>query len=121
MTELKLLSGFSSDDDQQVDQLIACFKKKYSKPGLVLTSHKTTPNNNGILYCEDGQNFQYVHSELAQNYGGTGDAFVAYFILFHIYNSLPAIKAIQLAADKVQENISASIEVNSDELVLDNP
>jgi pyridoxal/pyridoxine/pyridoxamine kinase len=118
MTELRLIAGFSSKDDQDASVYIQCFQKKYTDAGLIVTSFKNDANNTGVLLIDGDNHFQYQHSRQSKNFGGTGDAFMAYFILYHIYNCVPVEAALQQACDKIQERILKSIETGSDELIL---
>lgn len=118
LTELRLISGFAAGDTQHTDVYLNHFKNKYPATGLIVTSFKTDENDMGVLFHQGDNHFHYSHPYLPKYYGGTGDAFMAYFILFHFYQLMPVEIALQQASKEIQEKISMSKVVNSDELLI---
>jgi pyridoxine kinase len=119
MTELGMLTGSHAPSQIYFQNLIERFRSKFPSTRLIVTSINEE-NQIGILAVTESEQFKYLHEKFPVNYSGTGDAFKAFFILLYIYHDMPMTKAIQLAAEKVQECLSNSIESNSDELVITN-
>ena len=117
ITELRILTGNQpGDDGTEPDMLAAQFKQLFPTTTLVVTSIKNA-NTMGIQTY--GQNpYCYTHPILPQNYGGSGDAFLAMFILNHYYHHLPFNDALQLAAGQTYQVIKNSIDNNSTDLLL---
>jgi pyridoxine kinase len=117
ITELKLLSGNSPDSTETIDHCADQFKKLYPSSKLVITS-MTDGDKIGIQSFA-GESFQCLHPVLPKNYGGSGDAFVALFILNHFYRHKPFNEALKVAADQTYNIIKNSIKKGSDDLILE--
>jgi pyridoxal/pyridoxine/pyridoxamine kinase len=117
ITELKLLTGFDLLDLNDTSVYVQQFRKKFPQTSLVVTSI-LEDRETGIVLSDKEVIFKYLHKIQPRNYGGTGDAFLAYFILFHVYYEMPVSEALQKAADKIQSCIANSIAHHSDELLL---
>jgi len=117
VTELKLLTGNNLDSPNAVSDYAGQFKKLYPSSKLVITSI-VEGGNTGIQSFSD-EAFQYTLRWLPKNYGGSGDAFVALFILNHFYRLRPFNEALKVAADQTYAMIKNSIEKGSDDLVLE--
>jgi len=118
LTELKLLTGYPANDDQSSDVYLKYFKNLFPSTRLVVTSMTSDTTNIGVLYQYQDRKFRYNHSLLPQNFGGTGDAFVSYFILFYFFDRSGVENALRDAAEKIHERILYSIRAASDELLV---
>ncbi len=117
LTELRLLAGFDLTDDQSFSIYAEQFKKLYPLVKLVLTS-AVNGEQTGIVSF-DKEPFEYWHTLLPKSFGGTGDAFVALFILNHFYRGLTFNEALKLAADQTYRIIENSLKRHSNDLMLE--
>ena len=117
ITELRLLAGFDLTDDQPFSIYATQFKKLYPSVKLVLTS-ATKGEQTGIVFFDKAP-FEYWHKRLPISFGGSGDAFVALFILNHFYSGNSFNEALKLAADQTYRIIENSIKKQSDDLILE--
>jgi len=117
VTELKLLTGQPLNSADLVSVYAAQFQSLYPSAGLVVTSIREQENIGYTAFA--GEPMTYLHEMLPKNYGGSGDAFLALFILNHFYKRLPFNEALKLAADQTYNIIKNSIEKGSDDLVLE--
>ena len=117
ITELKILTDNNPDAQIELDWLKLQFEIKYPKTKLIITSITTNDDNIGFEVTGDG-GFTYMHAMLPKNYGGTGDAFLAMFILAHFYKNQPFNAALKLAADQTFTIIENSITKASDDLIF---
>jgi pyridoxine kinase len=120
ITELKILTGFKPDDEPLLQTCVELFKQLFPKTQLVVTSIKKNDYTMGI-YSYGTEAYEYQHPLLPKNYGGSGDAFLALFILNHYYRHLPFNDALKLAADQTYHIIKKSIESDSSDLLLQIP
>lgn len=118
LTEVRLLTGNSTDWDDNIEIYAQQFHQLYPGVHLVVTSIKTGEDRIGLRSFAD-EPYSYSLPVLSQNYGGSGDVFVAYFILYHFYKRHPFNEALKMAADKVYQIIEMSIMLKSDNLVLE--
>lgn len=116
VTELKLLTGFSPGSEVMVDECAARLSAKYPGTKLVVTS-VTDSSKTGIRSFGD-EPFEQMNDLLPRNYGGSGDAFVARFILNHFYKQMPFNQALAQATDHTYNLIKNSIEKQSGDLIL---
>jgi pyridoxal/pyridoxine/pyridoxamine kinase len=117
LTELKLLSGFDLADDEPFTIYAAQFKQLYPSAELVLTSAVKDEQIGIVSFGKE--HFEYWHESLPKSFGGSGDAFLALFILNHYYRSHSFEEALKLAADQTHRLIKNSIQKHSDDLVLE--
>jgi pyridoxine kinase len=117
VTELKILIGHSMDSTDSIERYAEEFKLLYPSAGLVVTSVRKRENIGYASFA--GEPITYLHEMLPKNYGGSGDAFVALFILNHFYKQVPFNEALKLAADQTYTIIKNSIEQGSDDLTLE--
>ena len=117
-TELKILTGNKPDANGETGDFIAQFKKLFPKIKLVVTSIESGDDTIGIQVTGDDA-YTYLHKVLPKNFGGSGDAFLALFILNHFYKNFSFNEALKLAADQTYQIIKNSIEKGSDDLVLE--
>ncbi len=120
LTEIKILTGNRPDDNEDAGIYIEQFKTLFPQTQLIVTSIKTGEDAIGFQYHGKGY-FNYTHPLLPKNFGGSGDAFLALFILNHFYKKLSVDRALILAADQTYQIIKNSIEKGSDDLVLEIP
>jgi pyridoxine kinase len=116
ITELKLLTNNSLETEESIEVYTSQFKLLYPGVKLVVTSVRRGENIGFIAFA--GNQFPYLHHTLPQNYGGSGDAFVAFFILEHFYRRQPFNDALISAAEQTYNIIKNSIEKGSEDLVL---
>jgi len=117
LTELKLLAGFDLTDDQPFSIYAGQFQKLYPLAKLVLTSAVKDEQTGIVSFDKDP--FEYWHELLPKSFGGSGDVFVALFILNHFYRGNSFNEALKLAADQTHRIIENSIKQHSDHLVLE--
>jgi pyridoxine kinase len=120
LTEIKILTGNKPGDNEDAGIYIEQFKNLFPKTRLVVTSIKTDEDSIGFQYLGK-EPFSYSHKLLPKNFGGSGDAFLALFILNHFYKMLSIDVALKLAADQTYQIIKNSIDKGSDDLVLEIP
>jgi pyridoxine kinase len=120
VTEIKILTGNKPDDDDANGFYIDQFKKLFPQTKLVVTSVKTGEDSIGFEY-HGKETFAYSQKLLPKNFGGSGDAFLALFILNLFYKKLGIDAALKQAADQTYQIIKNSIDKNSDDLVLEIP
>lgn len=118
LTEIKILTSHEPDGKKKDIFYIETFRKQYPNAQLVITSIKTGDDTIGIQYFKEDECYSYAHPVLPKNYGGTGDAFLATFILNHFYNAMNIDAALKAAADQTYELIKNSINSNSNDLSL---
>jgi len=118
LTEIKILTGHAPNGNQPDTFYIDAFRKQYPNVQLVITSIKTGDDKTGIQYYKGDECYNYWHNVLPKNYGGTGDAFLATFILSHFYNAMSLDEALEAAADQTYQLIKNSIDNNSSDLIL---
>jgi pyridoxal/pyridoxine/pyridoxamine kinase len=117
-TEVKVLTGNKPDAIAETSYYIAQFNQRFPNTKLVITSIKNGEDTIGIQVTGDNPYF-YTHHVLPKNFGGSGDAFLALFILNHFYKDLSFNDALKLAADQTYRVIESSIKKGSDDLVLE--
>lgn len=118
LTEIKILTDHAPDGNQPDTFYIEAFRKQYPNVQLVITSIKTRDDKIGIQYYKRDECYNYWHDVLPTNYGGTGDAFLATFILNYFYNAISLDEALRAAADQTYQLIKNSIYNNSNDLTL---
>lgn len=118
ITELKILTDNAPDADVELDWLKLQFEIKYPKTKLIITSITTDHDNIGFEVSGD-KGFTYMHALLPKNYGGTGDAFLALFLLDYFYKKKAFENALKLAADQTFTLIENSIGAASDDLIIE--
>jgi pyridoxine kinase len=117
ITEIKILAGHQSGDKGDIKNYIEQFKDLFPRPKLVITSVKTGEDTIGIQSCGD-DDYCYSHQVLPKNYGGSGDAFLALFILNRFYKEMDFNAALKMAADQTYLMIKNSIDKGSDDLII---
>jgi pyridoxine kinase len=117
LTELKILTGHQPDDNDGTATYVEQFKQLFQQTQLVVTSIKPDEDTIGFEFYGDG-GLSYTTKILPKNYGGSGDAFVALFILNRFYKQMSLTAALKTAADQVHYIIKNSIVNNSDSLIL---
>ncbi len=121
LTELKILTGNPPDAaDQDVEMFVREFQNRYPDTKLIVTSVKTYADTIGVI-AFSGEAFGCFNPVLTKNFGGTGDAFLAHFILNYFYKQATFNEALKLAADTTWALMKYSIEKNGDDLILIKP
>jgi pyridoxine kinase len=117
MTEVKILTGNGAEGSENDEIYIEQFRQRYPGAQLVVTSVKTDDDQIGIKHFGK-EEFSYSRPMLQGNYGGSGDAFLALFILNHFYKGADFSAALQTATDETWQMIKNSIDKGSDGLIL---
>jgi len=122
LTELKLLTGHDGEDKQPVSIYISEFKSLFPETKLVVTSVENSKaeargSRIGVEY-HGGHQFSYFHTKLSRSYSGSGDVFLAHYILTHYYSHVPIHEALKMAADITYRIIEKSIGQGSDDLLV---
>jgi pyridoxine kinase len=117
ITEIKILTGHKPDDKEDTGNYIEQFKKLFPHPQLVITSIKKDEDTIGIQSYGD-EDYSYSHQVLPKNYGGSGDAFLALFILNRFYKEMSFSAALKVAADQTYLMIKNSIDKGSGDLII---
>jgi pyridoxine kinase len=120
LTELKILTGHQPDENEAPAIYVEQFKQLFSQTRLVVTSMRPGEDNIGFGFYGD-EEFSYSTKILPKNFGGSGDAFLALFILNHFYKQMSFTAALKMAADQTYHIIKNSIINNSDDLILQLP
>ena len=120
LTELKILTGHQPSDKEDTGIYVEQFKRLFPKTQLVVTSIKPDEDSIGIEFY-GRETYSYMHKVLLKNYGGSGDAFVALFILNRFYKQMGIAEALKLAGDQTYQIIKNSIDKGSDDLILTIP
>ena len=120
LTELKILTGHAPYANEDTDVYIEQFKQLFPKTQLVVTSIKPDEDTIGFEF-HGSETYRYSHNVLSKNYGGSGDAFVALFILNRFYKDMGVTEALKLAADQTYRIIKNSVDKGSDDLILTIP
>ena len=118
ITEIKLLTGHAPDLSDANDIYIDQFRARFPDTGLVITSLKIGDDSIGIRHYGKNDIYNYSHPLQPQNFGGTGDAFLALFILHHFYKGLNTEIALKQAADQTHQLIGNTIQHHSTDLLL---
>ena len=118
ITEIKILTGHDPDDNQQDQIYIDQFRELFPGIQLVVTSVKTEDHQIGIRAYNGDEAYSYSHKILPKNYGGSGDAFLALFILNHFYQKMNFKEALKMAADQTYQVMKNSIDNHSDDLLI---
>lgn len=116
-TEIKILTGHKPDATGETESFVSEFHKMFPQTKLVLTSNKPDEQHVGFNFY-GSETFSYLTELLPKNYGGTGDAFLALFILNHFYLKQGIYDALKAAADHTYFIIKNSIEKGSDDLIF---
>ena len=120
LTELKILTGHQPYDNEDTGAYVEQFKQLFPKTQMVVTSIKPDDDNIGFEF-HGSETYSYSHNALSKNYGGSGDAFVALFILNRFYKQMDFNNALILAADQTYQIIKNSMDKGSDDLILNIP
>jgi pyridoxine kinase len=115
ITELKLLTNKSAAEEH-LSIYAARFKALYPGVKLVVTSVQQGENIGIVSFAE--KSFPLLYSLLPKNYGGSGDAFVALFMMNHFYKHQSFNDALKSATQETYSIIKNSIKKGSDDLVL---
>jgi pyridoxine kinase len=119
MTEIKILTGHQPDEKQEPAYYIEKFTKLFQPMRIIITSVRTGDQIGVAAYSEE--TFSYSQPMLPQNYGGSGDAFLALFLLNYFYKRADFCDSLKMAAIQTYRMIKNSIEKKSDDLILEIP
>ena len=119
MTEVKILTGHQADEEQEPTHYIEKFTKLFPRIQIVITSVR---NGDKIgLEAYGKEEFSYSQPLLPKSYGGSGDAFLALFLLDYFYKRADFCDSLKMAAFQTYRIIKNSIEKDSDDLILEIP
>ena len=106
-TELKLLLDMPMDTT--LGEATARFREKYPETKLLITGIRRGDRiGNYLLIGNSGELIE--HQFYAHHFAGTGDAFAALFMKFHLLEEMEATKAVRKAGDHLAVMIGESIE-----------
>ncbi|RPD42585.1 bifunctional hydroxymethylpyrimidine kinase/phosphomethylpyrimidine kinase [Chitinophaga barathri] len=118
LSEIKILTGNDPAAEGGPEEYIRQFRSRYPDAELVVTSMLLNTEEIGVEMYGD-RRFSFYHPYLSRNFGGSGDTFLALFILHFFYNKMPKEAALTEAAQQTSAYIAHSISLDADELVLD--
>jgi pyridoxine kinase len=119
LTEIKLLCGHEPNGTETPKFYVSRFQELFPKVQLVVTSLQLDDHGIGVQWHGGDKPFTYSHPVLTKNYGGSGDTFLALFILFHFYRQMSMEESLKAAADQTYHIIGHSIRQGAEELILD--
>lgn len=118
LSEIKILTGHHPAAEGEPGTFIQQFTGLYPDAELVVTSMLHHTGEIGVeLYGED--RFSFYHPYLSRNFGGSGDTFLALFLLHYFYNKQTKAAALTEAARQTAGYIGRSIALDADELVME--
>jgi pyridoxine kinase len=120
LTEVKLLTGFKGDEEGVDSFFIEKLLEKFPGVDVCVTSIRNGNGEIGIQLFDKNTSYSYHHAVLKKNFGGSGDTFVALFILNHFYKQHSKEESLAIAADATYQLIQQSIEADADELKIEN-
>ncbi|MEO0896526.1 MAG: bifunctional hydroxymethylpyrimidine kinase/phosphomethylpyrimidine kinase [Bacteroidota bacterium] len=109
-TELSLYAGFELGMEVEVYRAIEAFEKRFPDLSFVATSIPSPQQKIGLFLKKGREKLKHEHERLAQNFGGTGDVFAAYFILYHLIKHITPSESLILASNETCGIIRSSIE-----------
>lgn len=124
-TELQLLSGVKSgvksevktEEKENTEAFVEAFSNRFPDLAFVVTSLPGKQTLNLGLYYQDIQH-TFQHARIDQHYGGTGDVFVAYFILYAFFEKNTYPEAMEKAALRTLTIIKHSKKRQSPDLII---
>jgi pyridoxine kinase len=119
MTEIKILTGHQTDEEREPVYYIEKFTKLFPHTQMVITSVRTGDQIGVEAY--GNETYSYSQPVLPRNYGGSGDAFLALFLVYHFYKQADFCDSLKMAAIQIYRIIKNSIENESDDLILEIP
>ncbi|MGN7720728.1 bifunctional hydroxymethylpyrimidine kinase/phosphomethylpyrimidine kinase [Chitinophaga sp. 22620] len=118
LSEIKILTGNDPAAAGAPEAYIEQFRGRYPEAELVVTSMLPTPEEIGVeLYGEN--RFSFYHPYLSRNFGGSGDAFLALFLLHFFFEGKTKEEALTEAARQTSAYIARSMEQEADELIIE--
>jgi pyridoxal/pyridoxine/pyridoxamine kinase len=120
LTELKILTNQLPEKEGEPDVFIQDFITRFPQTNLIATSIPFENNSIGIKVFGK-EVFTYAQKQQLKHFGGTGDALVAHFILYHYYKQLSFEKALKKAVDRVALLMQHSIAAGTSDLLLNFP
>ena len=120
LTELKILTNQLPEKVGEAEVFIQDFKNRFPHTHLVATSIPFENDTIGIKVFGE-EMFSYAQKQQSKHFGGTGDALVAHFILYHYYRHLPFGEALKKAVNRVAFLMEQSIAAGSSDLLLNYP
>lgn len=118
LSEIKILTGHDPAAQGDAGAYISEFIGLYPNAELIVTSMLLSAEEIGIeLYGE--RRFSFYHPYLSRNFGGSGDTFLALFLLHFFYQKKTKEAALMEAAQQTAAYIAQSIAAGADELVME--
>ena len=120
LTELKILTNQLPEKVGEADVFIQDFITRFPQTNLIATS---IPFENDALGIKvfGKEVFTYSQKQQPKHFGGSGDALVAHFILYHYYKHLSFEEALKKAVDRVAFLMQHSIAAGTTDLLLNFP
>jgi pyridoxine kinase len=119
MTEIRILTGHQPDEEREPVYYIEKFVELFPDSQVVITSVKTGDQIGIEAY--GNETYSYSQPVLPKNYGGSGDAFLALFLLDYFYKKADFCDSLKMAVMQTCLIIKSSIEKRADDLILEIP
>ncbi|MEL6191281.1 MAG: bifunctional hydroxymethylpyrimidine kinase/phosphomethylpyrimidine kinase [Bacteroidota bacterium] len=117
LTEVKLLSGLSTEEDHTEQAFITAFRDRFPNLSTIITS-LSGDGQIGISVTHRDSSFTHWHEKLSQNFGGTGDVFSSQFIRYFFLQKMGLDESVEKAAEDTLAIVKSSIEAESKELLI---
>jgi pyridoxal/pyridoxine/pyridoxamine kinase len=104
----------------EADVFIQDFITRFPQTNLIATSIPFENDALGIKVIGK-EVFTYSQKQQPKHFGGSGDALVAHFILYHYYKHLSFEEALKKAVDRVAFLMQHSIAAGTTDLLLNFP
>jgi pyridoxine kinase len=119
LTEVYLLGGNQAPFDQAyAEEYLLKFRERFPALRFVVTSLEQGGNRIVNRFFNDQDIFQSASQMIPVRYGGTGDAFVAYYVRFRYFEAYSEAQALNMATTKLETAISASFARGDADLQL---
>lgn len=123
-TELQLFSRLKATANQAPKPYLQAFRERFPALSFVVTSLPQIPEQDsaqrevGVGLFHQNQKYLFQHTEVKAHYGGTGDVFVAYFIMHAFFEKYSFHEAMEKAALNTLRIIENSLHEGSPDLIL---
>lgn len=118
LTEIRLMTTQIPNGMEMNNFYIDAYKKQFGSKPFVVTSIPFGENEIGFSYFDGEKIHDFKHPKLEKNYGGTGDAFLAFFLQNHYYLKLRTLDSLQEASIKTLNLIEKSINLGKEDLYI---
>ncbi|MDX2249553.1 MAG: bifunctional hydroxymethylpyrimidine kinase/phosphomethylpyrimidine kinase [Bacteroidia bacterium] len=115
-TELTLLSG--AGEKATEEEHLNAFRDKFSSLSYIITSMPHSGQLKLLLH-HNGIAQPFTHKKENINFSGTGDIFAAHFIMSYFFRRQSPFQAMRMAAEATHAVIRRSMELGSEDIVLE--